>query len=65
MSPSSLRLSWTFDWVGARLKGIMEDIFRNVYDARVACGEPGNLVIGANIVGFLKVADAMLAQGVV
>ena len=65
MSQNSMRLSWTFEEVDARLKGIMEGIFHNAYDASVECGAPGNLVVGANVAGFLKVADAMLAQGIV
>ena len=65
MSQNSMRLSWTFEEVDARLKGIMEGIFHNAYDASVECGQPGNLVVGANVAGFLKVADAMLAQGIV
>jgi len=65
MSQNSLRLSWTFEEVDSRLKGIMEGIFHNAYNASVECGEKGNLVVGANIAGFLKVAEAMLAQGVI
>jgi len=65
MSQNSMRLSWTFEEVDARLKGIMEGIFHNAYDASVECGAEGNMVVGANVAGFLKVADAMLAQGVV
>ena len=65
MSQNFMRLSWTFEEVDARLKGIMEGIFHNAYDASVECGQPGNLVVGANVAGFLKVANAMLAQGIV
>ena len=65
MCQNSIRLSWTFEEVDEKLKGIMKSIFHNAYDASVECGVPGNLVVGANIAGFLKVADAMLAQGVV
>ncbi len=64
MSQNSLRLSWTFEEVDARLKEIMVGIFHNAYDASRECGCEGNLVVGANVAGFLKVADAMLAQGV-
>ena len=64
MSQNSLRLSWTFEEVDARLKEIMIGIFHNAYDASRECGCEGNLVVGANVAGFLKVADAMLAQGV-
>ena len=55
----------TFEEVDARLKGIMEGIFHNAFDASVECGAEGNMVVGANVAGFLKVATAMLAQGVV
>ena len=65
MSQNSMRLSWTFEEVDARLKGIMEGIFHNAFDASVECGAEGNMVVGANVAGFLKVATAMLAQGVV
>ena len=65
MSQNSLRLSWTFEEVDARLKGIMEGIFHNAYDASRECDAEGNLVVGANVAGFLKVAEAMLAQGIV
>ncbi|MBE6990989.1 MAG: NADP-specific glutamate dehydrogenase [Ruminococcaceae bacterium] len=65
MSQNSLRLSWTFEEVDARLKDIMVGIFHNAYDASVECGCEGNLVVGANVAGFLKVADAMMAQGIV
>ena len=64
MSQNSLRLSWTFEEVDARLQGIMKNIFHNAYDASVACGAEGNLMVGANVAGFIKVADAMLAEGV-
>lgn len=65
MSQNSLRLSWTFEEVDARLKEIMKGIFHNAYAASVECGCEGNLVVGANVAGFLKVAEAMLAQGIV
>ena len=63
MSQNSMRLSWTFEEVDEKLHGIMKSIFHNAYDASVQCGQPGNLVVGANIAGFLKVASAMLSQG--
>ena len=63
MCQNSMRLSWTFEEVDAKLKGIMESIFHNAYDASVKCGKEGNLVVGANVAGFIKVADAMMAQG--
>jgi glutamate dehydrogenase (NADP+) len=65
MSQNSMRLSWTFDEVDAKLKGIMEKIFSNASNAAEKYGRPKNYVVGANIAGFLKVADAMLAQGIV
>ena len=65
MSQNSERLSWTFEEVDAKLKDIMENIFHNLDDAAKRYGFEGNYVVGANIAGFEKVADAMLAQGVV
>ncbi len=65
MSQNSLRLSWTFEEVDARLKDIMVGIFHNAYDAAEKYGKKGNLVAGANIAGFEKIAAAMIAQGVV
>ena len=64
MTQNSQRLSWTFEEVDAKLKDIMVNIFHNIDDASKAYGMEGNYVAGANIAGFLKVADAMLAQGV-
>lgn len=64
MSQNSMRYSWTFDEVDAKLKSIMVNIFHNAYNAAEKYGKKGNLVAGANIAGFEKVADAMLAQGV-
>ncbi|MFR4199482.1 MAG: NADP-specific glutamate dehydrogenase [Ruminococcus sp.] len=64
MSQNSERLSWTFEEVDAKLKGIMINIFHNAYDRSKEYGVEGNLVVGANIAGFLKVADAMKWQGV-
>jgi glutamate dehydrogenase (NADP+) len=65
MSQNSARLSWSFEEVDARLKGIMENIYHNVANAAKEYGCPDNFVVGSNIAGFLKVADAMLAQGIV
>ncbi len=65
MSQNSLRLSWSFDEVDARLHGIMENIFASIDKAAADYGAEGNYVTGANIAGFLKVADAMLAHGCV
>ena len=64
MSQNSMRYSWTFEEVDAKLKGIMVNIFHNAYNAAKEFGHEGNLVAGANIAGFLKVADAMIAQGI-
>ncbi len=65
MSQNSERLSWSFEEVDAKLKGIMVDIFHNLDAAAKEYGMEGNYVAGANIAGFKKVATAMLAQGVV
>jgi len=64
MSQNSERLSWTFEEVDAKLKGIMINIFHNAYNAANEYSQAGNLVAGANIAGFLKIAEAMKAQGV-
>lgn len=64
MSQNSERLSWTFEEVDKKLKDIMVNIFHNAYDRSKEYDVPGNLVVGANIAGFLKVADAMKWQGV-
>lgn len=65
MSQNSERLSWSFEEVDNKLKDIMVNIFAQVSSAAKAYGFAGNYVVGANIAGFIKVADAMLAQGVV
>ena len=65
MSQNSERLSWTFEEVDAKLHDIMVNIFHNLDNASKKYGLEGNYVAGANIAGFLKVAEAMLAQGVV
>ena len=65
MSQNSMRLSWTFDEVDAKLHDIMVNIFKNIDSAAKEYGMAGNYVAGANIAGFLKVANAMEAQGVV
>ncbi len=65
MSQNSLRLSWSREEVDQRLHGIMKAIHKAAYDAAEWVGTPGNYVNGANIAGFLKVADAMMDQGVV
>ena len=64
MSQNSGRISWTFEEVDAKLKEIMIGIFHNVADSAKEYGMDGNYVAGANIAGFRKVVDAMLAQGV-
>lgn len=64
MSQNSERLSWTFEEVEAKLERIMINIFKNAYAASKEYGHEGNLVMGANIAGFKKVADAMKWQGV-
>jgi glutamate dehydrogenase (NADP+) len=64
MSQNSERLSWTFEEVDGKLHDIMVNIFHNSYNAAKKYGMEGNLVAGANIAGFEKVADAMIAQGV-
>ena len=65
MSQNSLRMSWSFEEVDEKLHGIMKSIFKACYDASVECGQPGNMMLGANVAGFLKVANAMMAQGIV
>ena len=65
MSQNSLRLSWTREEVDERLHNIMIAVHKQSYDAAEEYGQPGNLVMGANIAGFTKVADAMLDQGLV
>ncbi len=64
MSQNAAMTQWTFDEVDGRLQRIMADIYRTAHDAAAEFGEPGNLVLGANIAGFRKVADAMIDQGV-
>ena len=65
MSQNSMRLSWSREEVDQRLQGIMKSIHKACVDAADRFGTPGNYVNGANIAGFLKVADAMMDQGVV
>ena len=65
MSQNSERLSWTFEEVDAKLKGIMVSIYHAIDDAAKRYGHEGNYVMGANIAGFEKVANAMMAQGIV
>ncbi|WP_342433693.1 NADP-specific glutamate dehydrogenase [Neobacillus sp. FSL H8-0543] len=65
MAQNSARLSWTFEEVDTKLHKIMINIYQSSVKAAEEYGHPGNLVVGANIAGFLKVADAMIAQGVI
>ena len=65
MSQNSMRMSWSFDEVDAKLKDIMVNIFNQMSAAADKYGYTKNYVVGANIAGFTKVADAMLAQGVI
>ena len=64
MTQNSQRLSWTFDEVNEKLEQIMINIYHNIDDAAKRYNMEGNYVAGANIAGFEKVVDAMLAQGV-
>lgn len=64
MSQNSIRYSWSFEKVDAKLKTIMVNIYKSAADAAAEYGLDGNLMVGANIAGFKKVADAMLAYGV-
>jgi glutamate dehydrogenase (NADP+) len=65
MAQNSMRLSWTREEVDARLQGIMKSIHKAALEAAAAYGKPGDYLTGANIAGYLKVANAMLAFGVV
>ena len=65
MSQNSMRMSWSFEEVDAKLKNIMINIYNNSADAAKEYGQEGNILMGANIAGFKKVADAMMAQGIV
>ena len=65
MGQNSIRSSWTFDEVDAKLKGIMINIYYHMKDACEQFDAKDNFVVGANIAGFMKVADAMMAQGIV
>ena len=65
MSQNSMRYSWSFEEVDRRLRDIMVNIFHNAYNASQECGVPGDLVVGANIAGFLKVSQVMVAQGLI
>ncbi|MGR6337670.1 NADP-specific glutamate dehydrogenase [Priestia megaterium] len=65
MAQNSTRLSWTFEEVDSKLHAIMKSIYQNSKKAAQKYNAPGNLVVGANIAGFIKVADAMIEQGVI
>ncbi|MCL2882001.1 MAG: NADP-specific glutamate dehydrogenase [Coriobacteriia bacterium] len=65
MSQNAGHISWTFEEVDGRLQGIMKEIFHSAHEAAAEYGYEGNYVVGANIAGFKKLADAMLAQGIV
>ena len=65
MSQNSMRTAWTFDEVDHKLKEIMKKIYNNIADVAKEVGQEDNFVVGANIAGFKKVADAMLKQGLV
>ena len=65
MSQNSMRYSWSFEEVDAKLSDIMKNIYKNTRDAAANYGKEGDFVAGANIAGFIKVADTMMAQGVV
>ena len=64
MAQNSARLSWSSDEVDARLRTIMRQIYENCFAAAEEYGYPGDLARGANIAGFSRIAEAMLAQGV-
>ena len=65
MSQNSMRLSWSREEVDQRLQGIMKSIHKSCLDAAETYGKKGDYLMGANIAGFVKVANAMLAYGVV
>jgi len=65
MTQNSMRYSWTFEEVDAKLKQIMTSIYRNISTAAREYGHEGNLIVGSNVAGFIKVAEAMMAQGIV
>lgn len=65
MCQNSMRLGWTFEEVDNKLKGIMENIFANVYQVAHECGNDFDTLKGANIAGFKKVSQAMLEQGLI
>ena len=64
MAQNSMRFNWTFKEVDERLQQIMASIYQKTADAAMRYGSPDNYVLGANIAGFEKIAEAMLAQGI-
>jgi glutamate dehydrogenase (NADP+) len=65
MSQNSMRMSWTREEVDQKLHQIMVSIHKEAFDTAQEYGQPGNYVLGANIAGFVKVADSMIDQGLV
>lgn len=65
MTQNSMRINWSFEEVDKKLQEIMKEIFLNCYQMSIKIGQPGNLVAGANIAGFMKVYEAMKAQGII
>ena len=65
MTQNASMQSWTFEQVDNRLKAIMKNIFDATNNTATEFGQPGNLVLGANIAGFIRVAEAMIEQGIV
>jgi glutamate dehydrogenase (NADP+) len=65
MAQNAAKITWSFEEVDAKLAQIMKDIYINSSTTAAEFGEPTNLVLGANIAGFRKVADAMIEQGLV
>lgn len=65
MSQNNSRIAWSFAKVDARLQEMMTSIYTNCVTAAEMYGKPGNLVFGANIAGFTRIADAMIEQGIV
>lgn len=65
MVQNSIRTAWRYEEVDAKLQAIMKKIFMDCYETSAACGKQGDILLGANIAGFLKVAEAMMEQGIV
>lgn len=60
-----MRLSWTFEEVDEKLQNIMKNIYENASEAVKEYGQIGNILVGANVAGFMKVAETMMSQGIV